>query len=44
MTSPNRIAEDVARSKIRGLDGQERELQETWARQPVVLAFVRHFG
>jgi len=35
---------DAARARIRDLDGNEHELQETWARQPVVLAFVRHFG
>ena len=40
----DRIAEDAAVSKIRRLDGQQIELKNTWATQPVVLAFVRHFG
>lgn len=40
----DRVSEEAARTKIKGLDGQEHELQETWAGRPVVLAFVRHFG
>lgn len=38
------IPKEAARSKIRSLDGQERELRETWAERPAVLAFVRHFA
>jgi hypothetical protein len=40
----DRISEAAARSRIKRVDGQEQELRETWATQPVVLAFVRHFG
>ncbi|MGQ0814036.1 MAG: hypothetical protein ACT4O1_06175 [Gemmatimonadota bacterium] len=38
------MSDEAARSKIEGLDGQEHELRETWAEQPAVLAFVRHFA
>jgi hypothetical protein len=38
------IAEEAARAKIKGVDGQEHELKDTWEGRPAVLAFVRHFG
>lgn len=40
----DRISEEAARTKIKGLDGQEHELRETWAGRSAVLVFVRHFG
>jgi len=44
MLDVEQIADDAARAVVRDLDGGEHELRETWARRPVVLAFVRHFG
>jgi hypothetical protein len=38
------IPAEAARARIQDLGGGEHELQETWARGPVVLVFVRHFG
>jgi hypothetical protein len=38
------IPAEAACARIIGLDGQERELKETWAERPAVLAFVRHFA
>lgn len=40
----DRIAADVAQLKIRRVNGDECALGEIWATQPVVVAFVRHFG
>jgi hypothetical protein len=39
-----RVPEEAALARIADLQGQEHELRSTWARQPVVLAFVRHFA
>jgi hypothetical protein len=38
------IEREAAQAVIRDLDGQELPLADLWAEQPVVLAFVRHFG
>lgn len=43
MTRPT-VPAEAARARIEDLDGGEQELRETWARGPVVLVFVRHFG
>jgi hypothetical protein len=40
----DKVDDGAASSLIRDLDGNEHELNETWAEKPVVLAFVRHFG
>lgn len=40
----DRVDQAAAGAVIRDLDGNEHELRELWARQPVVLAFLRHFG
>lgn len=38
------IGEAAASLRIRSLDGHEHELRELWAKHPVALAFLRHFG
>ncbi len=38
------VSAEAGRTKIWDIEGREHELKETWAVQPVVLAFVRHFG
>jgi hypothetical protein len=39
-----KIPAAAAQAVVRDLDGGEHPLSELWAKQPVVLAFVRHFG
>ena len=39
-----RLSDDVTHAKLLDLDQGEVELGELWKSQPVVLAFVRHFG
>lgn len=39
-----KVAPEAAGTKIRDLDGNEVALRTLWAKQPIVLAFVRHFG
>ena len=38
------VPPEAARAVVWDLEGKPHELQETWATQTVVLAFVRHFG
>jgi hypothetical protein len=38
------MPDEAGRARIRDLDGGEHELRELWAKRPVVLVFVRHFG
>ena len=39
-----KISAAAANAVVRDLDGAEHTLKEFWAEQPVVLAFIRHFG
>ena len=39
-----KVGDEAARAVVRDLEGNEHPLSELWAKQPVVLAFVRHFG
>ena len=38
------IPESAAAATIRDLDGNEHRLGDLWAKHPVVLVLLRHFG
>ncbi len=44
MHDNERIPGELADLELRGSDGAPRRLGDLWAKRPVALVFVRHFG